>query len=121
MIVEWIRFGVVALLMLGGLFTLSVSVAGLFRFDFALNRIHAAAMADTLALFLFLLGVVVAVGWEAVTLKLVLVLFMQWCTSPMCSHMLSQFEYRTDPYLSEHVELPDAPYVSEGRKEAERK
>ena len=36
---------------------------------------------------------------------------MQWCTSPLSSHMLSQFEYRTDPYLSEHVELPDANYT----------
>ena len=110
MVLAWIRFGLVALFVLAGLFIMIVSIVGLFRFDFALNRIHAAAMADTLALMLFLLGVMIAVGFSAVTLKLILVLFMQWCTSPLSSHMLSQFEYRTDPYLSEHVELPDANY-----------
>lgn len=109
MILAWIRFGLVALCMLAGLFTMIVSILGLFRFDFALNRIHAAAMSDTLSLMLFLLGVIIAIGFSAVTWKLILVLVMQWCTSPLSSHMLSQFEFRTDPYLSQHVELPPDP------------
>lgn len=113
MTLAWIRFGLVALFMLAGLFVLIVAIVGLFRFDFALNRIHAAAMADTLAMLLFFFGVIIAVGFSAVTLKLILVVFMQWCTSPLSSHMLSQFEYRTDPYLSKHVELPDADYTAD--------
>ena len=113
MTLAWIRFGLVALFLLSGLFVMIVAIVGLFRFDFALNRIHAAAMADTLAMLLFFIGVIIAVGLSAVALKLVLVVFMQWCTSPLSSHMLSQFEYRTDPYLSEHVELPDADYTAD--------
>ena len=57
MIGEWIRFGVTALCVVGGLFALFTALLGLFRFDYALNRLHAAAIADTLALGLVLLGV----------------------------------------------------------------
>ena len=83
MIGEWIRFGVTALCVVGGLFALLTALLGLFRFDYALNRLHAAAIADTLALGLVLLGVMVAVGFRAVLWKLVLVLVIQWCTSPL--------------------------------------
>lgn len=108
MIGQWIRFGFVALFMLAGLFTLITSLIGLFRFDFALNRIHAAAMADTMSLLFFLVGVVIAVGLDAVVWKLLLVLVLQWCTSPLCSHMLSQFEYRADEALRDHLDLSHA-------------
>ena len=56
MIGEWIRFGVTALCVVGGLFALLTALLGLFRFDYALNRLHAAAIADTLALGLVLLA-----------------------------------------------------------------
>ena len=44
MIGEWIRFGVTALCVVGGLFALLTALLGLFRFDYALNRLHAAAL-----------------------------------------------------------------------------
>ena len=98
MIGEWIRFGLTALCVVGGLF----------RFDYALNRLHAAAIADTLALGLVLLGVMVAVGFRAVLWKLVLVLVIQWYTSPLSSHMLAQFEYRAGQEdLARYLELPE--------------
>ena len=94
MIGEWIRFGVTALCVVGGLFALLTALLGLFRFDYALNRLHAAAIADTLAL---------AVLW-----KLVLVLVIQWYTSPLSSHMLAQFEYRAGQEdLARYLELPE--------------
>ena len=108
MIGAWIRFGLVALFLLSGLFTLFVSLLGLFRFDFALNRIHAAAMADTLSMLLFFVGIIIAIGLNSVVWKLILVLVLQWCTSPLSSHMLSQFEYRVDENLHAHVDLSEA-------------
>ena len=44
MIGDWIRFGLCAVFMLAGLFIMVVSIIGLYRFDFALYRIHAAAL-----------------------------------------------------------------------------
>lgn len=106
MIGEWIRFVLSAVCILGGLVTLIIALIGLLRFDFALNRIHAAAMADTLALLLFMVGVMLACGWSAVVWKLGLVLLLQWVTAPLVSHMLAKLEYRADRNLGEHMELP---------------
>ena len=117
MFLEWLRFILVALCMLGGLFTMIVAILGLYRFDFALNRIHSAAMGDTLSLFLFVLGLVIAVGWNVVALKLVLVLVLQWLTSPLSSHMLAQFEYHADEHLAEHIDLSQAQFRQESDTE----
>ena len=64
MIGEWIRFGLCAFCVLGGLFAVFTAILGLFRFDFALNRLHASAVADTLGLLLMALGAAIAVGNE---------------------------------------------------------
>lgn len=117
MFLEWLRFILVALCMLGGLFTMIVAILGLYRFDFSLNRIHSAAMGDTLSLFLFVLGLVIAVGWNVVALKLVLVLVLQWLTSPLASHMLAQFEYRADDQLQEYIDLSEAEFRQESKSE----
>ena len=45
---EIIRFGISAALTLAGLFVLVTGVVGVFRFRYALSRIHAAALLDTL-------------------------------------------------------------------------
>jgi len=113
MIGEWIRFGFAALFMAAGLFTMIVALIGLFRFDFALNRIHAAAMADTLSLLLFLVGVIIAAGFHAVAWKLLLVLVLQWLTSPLSSHMLSQFEYRVNNNIAACIDVTDAEFHEE--------
>ena len=76
MIGEWIRFGLCAAFLLAGLFIMVVSIIGLYRFDFALQRIHAAALGDTLSLLLFTIGILIAVGFHAVAWKLVLVLVL---------------------------------------------
>lgn len=110
MFFEWLRFALVALCILFGLFTLVVSIIGLYRFHYALTRIHAAAMSDTLSLFLFVLGLVIAVGWDGVALKLVLVLVLQWLTSPLSSHMLAQFEYEADEELRQYIDMTDAEF-----------
>ena len=140
MIGEWIRFGLCAAFLLAGLFIMVVSIIGLYRFDFALQRIHAAALGDTLSLLLFTIGILIAVGFHAVAWKLepvnpgrrvhrqkspsilgptlVLVLVLQWLTSPLSSHMLSMFEYRADENLGQHLDLSDAEYHTEDEEVA---
>lgn len=103
---EWIRFGLTALCVLGGCFALLTAIVGLFRFDFALNRLHASAIADTMGLALLVLGVMIAVGLRPVLWKLLLVVVLQWCTSPLSGHMLAQFEYQVNQNLELHLELP---------------
>lgn len=106
MIGEWIRFGLAALCVLAGCFALLTAIVGLFRFDFSLNRLHASAIADTMGLALLVLGVMIAVGLQPVLWKLLLVVVLQWCTSPLSGHMLAQFEYQVNQNLEQHLELP---------------
>ena len=107
MTTEWIRFWIVALLTLFGVLTLFIAIFGTFRFKFALNRIHSAAMADTLALMAFAAALILARGASPVVLKLLLVVGLQWCTSPVSSHLLTKFEYMTDKALCRYCKLPD--------------
>ncbi|MBQ8475368.1 MAG: monovalent cation/H(+) antiporter subunit G [Clostridia bacterium] len=102
---EWIRFGIVCALVVTALIALSVSIMGVFRFKFALNRIHSASMVDTLALLCFAAALIIAKGFSPVSLKIILVIAFQWCTSPIASHMLAKFEYKTDKNLSDHCKI----------------
>lgn len=100
--IEWIRFGCCALLILSGLLMLLVSIAGVHRLKFALNRIHFAGITDTMGVFLIISGLLVAAGVSYTALKLLAILFFLWFSSPVSSHFLARLEYDTDSTLSEH-------------------
>ena len=108
MTIEWIRFWIVAVLTLLGILTLAIAIFGTFRFQFALNRIHSAAIADTLALIMCVTAMVLHEGAAPISLKLLLVVGFQWCTSPVSSHLLTKFEYMTDKTLDRYCILPDS-------------
>ena len=77
---EALRFALCALLMLLGLFFEVSAVIGVFRFRYVLNRMHAAAMGDTMGIFLMLLGLAVANGLSMLSLKLMLLVLLFWLT-----------------------------------------
>lgn len=103
--IEWLQFGLCAVLIISGLLVLILSIAGVFRLKFALNRIHFAGMTDTMGLFLIIAGLMVASGFTYTSLKLLAVLFFLWFTSPVCSHFLGKLEYETDPNLPELCDI----------------
>ena len=71
---ETIRFVLCALFTLGGLFILITGVVGVYRFHYALNRVHSAALIDTLGILLMLIGVMIAEGLDIATLKMLFVI-----------------------------------------------
>ena len=87
-------FGV-ALISLG-LFTVCVGVLGLFRFRFVLNRMHAAALVDTLGVLGILGGLALLCGAGTVTGKLFLIAVFLWLTSPISSHLIAKMVLLTD-------------------------
>ena len=78
----------VILLSIGMIFSL-ISVLGVFRLKFALNRMHAAALGDTCGLLFSIAGLCLLSGFTFMTLKLVLILIVFWLTSPVSGHLLS--------------------------------
>ncbi|MBQ9065220.1 MAG: monovalent cation/H(+) antiporter subunit G [Blautia sp.] len=93
---EWVRFFITAALLLLGLFSFISAVTGVYRFGFVMNRMHAAGIGDTLGLLCIILALAVQSGLDMDTLKLLLLIFFMWFTSPVSTHFLSQVEYYTN-------------------------
>lgn len=102
---EWIRFAIVALLMLSGVAILFSGVVGVYRFKYVLNRMHSAAMGDTLGLLFIILGLIVASGFNFTTIKLFLVIIMLWMTSPVSSHLITRLDVATNPDLEKSMKI----------------
>ncbi len=94
-------------------------VIGTNKFKYVLNRMHAAAMGDTLGILLVVIGSVVYFGFTFASLKAILVLAFLWFSSPVSSHLIAKLEFTT------HPEHRDAEYrvveLTELEKEYEEK
>ena len=88
-ILNWIRFILAAVLITAGLVFYAIQFIGVFRFQYILTRMHAAAIGDTLGMGLVLLGTTLIYGFSMASLKIVIILAFMWFTSPVCSHLLA--------------------------------
>ena len=104
-VIEWIRFLVGAGFMLMGLGIFAIEMIGVFRFRYVLNRMHAAAMGDTLGIGFSLVGLMIISGWNFTTLKLFLVIVFLWFSSPVSSHLIARLEVATDEEKEKHYRV----------------
>lgn len=102
---EIVQLAIAAVLIIGGLLILALAVFGVFKFKYCLNRMHAAAMVDTLAALCILGGMAVLNGFTFPSLKLCLIIFILWMTSPVASHLVCQLEVVTNPEIEEECEV----------------
>lgn len=102
-IVEIIRLIIGTVLLLSGLFVFVIEIVGIFRMNYVLNRMHAAAMGDTMGLFLMMAGICVFSGFNFTSLKLILVVILFWIASPVSSHMTALLESYTNDKLGKHL------------------
>ena len=101
-VLGWIRFLAGGALLLMGLGIFVIEMIGVFRFRYVLNRMHAAAMGDTLGIGLCMLGLIVICGWNFTSLKLFLVILFLWLSSPTSSHLIARLEVATDEEPEKH-------------------
>ncbi len=104
---EMLRFVLTAICMISGLLVIFLAVLGVFRFKFVMNRMHSAAMIDTLGLFLILLGLCIASGSMQYIPKLILIIVFQWVGSPIASHFVGKLEVETDAEIEQFAEEED--------------
>lgn len=104
MIWEWIRFIVGTIVLCIGLLTFALEVFGVYRFHFVLNRMHAAAMGDTLGIGISLIGLIIFSGFNFTSLKMFLVVIFLWFASPVSSHLIARLEVTTDEELDKYCE-----------------
>lgn len=102
---EWVRFVAGTGFLLCGLLIFLVEIYGIFHLDYALNRMHAAAMGDTLGISFSLVGLMIFSGFHFTTLKIALIIIFFWFASPVSSHLLSRLEATTNENLREHCRV----------------
>lgn len=93
---EWIRFLAGAVFLLIGMGIFVIEMIGVFRFRYVLNRMHAAAMGDTLGIGSCMVGLIIICGWSFTALKLLLIILFLWMSSPTSSHLIARLEVTTD-------------------------
>ena len=102
---EWVRFLVGAVLLLCGLGTFLIEMIGVYRFRYVMNRMHAAAMGDTLGIGASLVGLMIMSGFNFTTLKLFLIIVFLWFSSPVSSHLIARLEVATNEELEKECRI----------------
>ena len=104
---ELIRLILAVIFMLCGLISMITAVLGMFRFKFVLNRMHAAATADTFGLMLTLLGLIIWKGISFEALKMIIIIGFFWVSGPVSSHLIARMEVSTNEKLEEECEVKE--------------
>ena len=104
-VLQWVRFALAALLLLGGMITLLGTVVGIFRFKYVLNRIHVAAKCDTFGFLLTFSSIILMLGLSFASLKILLILIFIWITHPVASHLIANLEASTNPNITQECEV----------------
>ena len=112
-ILNWIRFLAGTGLLLTGLGIFLLQIYGVFKFKYVLNRMHAAAMGDTLGIGASLIGLILLSGLNVTSLKMALIIVFLWLASPVSSHLISRLEVVTNEHLAEECDLPGEEWEDE--------
>jgi len=105
MTLDWIRFGLAAVLIIVGLVIIGIAIFGVYRFNFIINRMHIAAACDTLGIMLILFGLILISGFTVMSLKLVLIVAFMWLANPVSSHLICKLEVETNEKIEEECEV----------------
>ncbi len=120
-VIEWIRFFFGALFLLGGVLIFLIEMVGVFRFRYVLNRMHAAAMGDTLGIACSLIGLMIISGFNFTSLKLFCVIAFLWFSSPTSSHLIARLEVTTDEDRRDHYVVITLDELNRRAKAAAKK
>lgn len=101
----WTRFIVGTVFLICGIIVFGIELYGVFKFNYVLNRMHAAAMGDTLGIMLCMIGLIILCGLNFTSLKMALVVVFLWFASPVASHTLARFEVATNEALAKDCEI----------------
>ncbi len=100
---EWVRFCAAAICLIFAAAMESIAVYGVYKFRFSMNRMHAAAIGDTLGLAMGALGLVILKGFSWFSLKLLIVVIFLWMTSAVSSHVIMRMSYSIDDDVKDEV------------------
>lgn len=86
---------IAVILIVAGVFFLTVSALGLLRLPDFYSRTHAVGKSETLGSILVLGGLAVHNGWELSTIKILFILFFVLIANPTATHAIARAALRT--------------------------
>ncbi len=99
---ESIRLVFGLIFLFAGLVFFIIEIIGVYKLNYVLNRMHAAALGDALGLSLSMIGLIILSGFNFVSLKFILVMVFMWFTSPCASHLIAKLEVDTTSETEEY-------------------
>lgn len=102
---EVIRFILGIGFIITGLLVFVIQLIGVYKFNYILNRMHAAGMGDTMGISLCMIGTMFLYGWGFTTLKVALIVAFLWLASPVSSHLISRLEVTINEDLEEYCRI----------------
>ena len=108
-----VRLILTAAFMVLGLFVCWVGVYGVFKLKYAANRMHAAALNDTMGISLCLVGLAISAPDVFTALKILLVVVFLWLASPVASHLLCRLEVETNEQRGEYMNVHEQTLAQE--------
>ena len=102
---DWVRLILGSTFLICGLVIFFTEIFGVFHFRYVLNRMHAAAMGDTLGIASCLIGLIIFSGINFTSLKMLMIIVFLWFASPVSSHVLARLEVVTNEDLESHCEV----------------
>ena len=98
-----VREIIAAICIIIGLLIFLCATFGVFRLKYVMNKMHAAALGDTMGLFLVVLGLIILNSNIFIIAKLILIILFFWLTSPIATHMLAKVELLTNKDAEERM------------------
>ena len=114
-----VRLILTAAFMALGLCVCCVGVYGVFRLKYAANRMHAAALNDTMGISLCLVGLAISAPDVFTALKILLVVVFLWLASPVASHLLCRLEVETNEQRGEYMNVHEQTLAQERAQAAQ--
>ncbi len=85
-----LKFIIFAVILLTGLFFLCLAVFGTFKYEKTSERMHSAALGDSLGVFLIILAYIVWKGFHVASLKAVILLGIMWLAGSVSCHLVAE-------------------------------
>lgn len=93
-IISLLRAGLAVVLIVAGIFFVLAGTLGVLRLPDFYTRLHAAGITDTLGAELIIFGLIIQSGFTLLSLKLLLVAFFLFMTSPTATHAVAHAAYK---------------------------
>lgn len=88
-----------------GVVVFIISAVGNYRFAYVLNRMQISANGDTLGVSCILAGLMIANGFNMITVKLLVMWVFLWFANPVAGHILAKTEIVVNEEVEEEVEM----------------